>query len=391
VRRALLALGAVAALAGASPTPAAPRPQGEWLAGDLHVHTTYSHDSYGGPGDDNTGPDEAYTLGFTVGQDFGLAAARGLHFLAVTDHNDVRSQADAGFGSAGVIGLPGYESSLRGHAQMLGARRLYDPGDRSAEAVERMAGALRDDGGVFQVNHPASGSTAFPDDIDWDYGYAVRPDTIEVWNIGPWAWQPPLPSANSNDDALRWWETWLDRGERVGATGGSDSHWVSTSAAQGPGQPTTWVFAARRTPAAILAGLRRGRTTLSSQPPALGGARAFLEADTRPGGGWEAMVGDTVPPRTPLRVRVQDGTGARLRIITGGVRRAVQEVAVTSPRFTHELTAPPGARWAYAVVLDEDASQARRTACDGPFGGQSTLCRNALSVRALTSALYVRE
>ena len=40
---------------------------GEWLAGDLHVHTCFSHDAYCGPNDDNTGPDEFYTLGLNVG------------------------------------------------------------------------------------------------------------------------------------------------------------------------------------------------------------------------------------------------------------------------------------------------------------------------------------
>ena len=86
---------------------AAPAHAGEWLAGDFHVHTTYSHDSYGGPTDDNTGPEDAYVFGFPVMGDFALAAERGMDFLAITHHNDVRSQRDPGFGQFGVIGVPG--------------------------------------------------------------------------------------------------------------------------------------------------------------------------------------------------------------------------------------------------------------------------------------------
>ena len=43
---------------------------------------------------------------------------------------------------------------------------------------------------------------------------------MEAWNISP-LYQPPLPSASDNDGAIRYWEGWLDRGEKVGATGGS--------------------------------------------------------------------------------------------------------------------------------------------------------------------------
>src|SRR3954465_11205235 len=108
---------------------------GRWVAGDLHVHTTYSHHSYGGPTDDNTGPEDVFTLGHTVTDDFAIARTRGLDFMAITDHNDVRSQSDPGFGTSGVLGLPAYENSLNGHAQMLGATHLYDSGDKSTAAV----------------------------------------------------------------------------------------------------------------------------------------------------------------------------------------------------------------------------------------------------------------
>jgi hypothetical protein len=368
---------AVAMLACAvAPAQAA---DGEWLAGDLHVHTTYSHDSYGGPSDDNTGPDEFYTLGWSVSEQFLNASTRGLDFLAITDHNDIRSQQDPGFGTNGVLPVPGYENSLHGHAQMLGATKLYDNGDQSAAAVQSVADALRLDGGVFQVNHPADGSTDFPNDADWAYLYDVQPDTIEVWNISR-LYQPPLPSGSNNDDAIRYWEGWLDRGAKIAATGGSDNHWRSTFALQGVGQPTTWVFARERTTAGILEGLRAGRTFISHQPPHLQGPRLFLE-----GGG--KMVGGTVPPGTPLRVRVEGGAGMFLRIIATGGEPLGEPVPVTGPSFDHDFAAPAAPGWVRAELFSPDLAEQRQALCDND---QTTYCRNMLGVTAMTSAMYVR-
>ncbi|MGH2747471.1 MAG: CehA/McbA family metallohydrolase [Actinomycetota bacterium] len=360
---------------------------GEWIAGDLHVHTTYSHDSYGGPTDDNTGPDEAHTLGYPVAGQFALAATRGLDYLAITDHNDVRSVSDPGFGAAGVIPVPGYENSLRGHAQMLGAIRLYDNGDRSADAVERIADELRADGGVFQVNHPADGSTDFPNDSDWEYLYEVVPDTVEVWNISR-LYQPPGPSGSSNDDAVRYWEGWLDRGHRVGATGGSDSHWVSTSAVQGVGQPTTWVFVTERSAAGVLEGLRAGRTFITHQPPNYRGPRVFLEADAEGDGEFESMVGDAVPPGSTLRVRIEGAPGSFVRVVTTGSQEAFAPVPVVSASFTHEFTQPEGTTWARAEIFEPDARAERSSLCDDELGSETTYCRNHLLILAMTSAIY---
>src|SRR3954451_514694 len=256
---------------------AAPAAAGQWYAGDLHVHTTYSHDSWGGPGDDEPAMDptdpesfeEAYTFGNTVTDDFLLASLRGLDFLAITDHNRVDAQTDPGWDSSGVLGIPAYENSLHGHGQMLGAMKVYDKGDSSPQAVRAMEEALHHDGGLLQANHPT--------DPLWDYDYRDVPvDTVEVWNL-PWFYQAPFPSAGDHDSMLRFGEALLDRGAHVTFTGGSDSHWKSTVAAQGPGQPTTWVYADSLAVKDILAGLRAGRTTISWQPPALQGPRVYLE------------------------------------------------------------------------------------------------------------------
>jgi hypothetical protein len=370
----------------AAMVPATPAAAEEWLAGDLHVHTTYSHDSYGGPGDDNTGIDEVNTFGFPVRAEFALAASRGLDFLAITDHNDVRSQSDPGFGAFGVLGLPGYENSLQGHAQMLGATHVLAKVDASsAEAVQGLADALRAEGGVFQVNHPANSETDDPDDLDWALGYAVQPDTVEAWNSSR-LYQPPFPASNSHDDAVRYWEGWLDRGAHVTLTGGSDSHWVATAAAQGAGQPTTWVLAKDRSVVGILDGLRHGRTMVSHQPPGHGGPRVFLEADPGKHGRWSATVGDTVKPGTPLRVRVEGAPGARVRLIGDGGRPLLAPVNVTSAAFVHHFKVKRGTTWIRAEVGVPDGRNARQAQCPRELLG--SYCRNRILVMAMTSALY---
>jgi hypothetical protein len=272
---------------------------------------------------------------------------------------------------------------------MLGATKLYDNGDKSLGAVMALAHELHGDGGNFQVNHPAEGSTDYPHDVDWGYGYGVLPKTVEVWNISR-LWQPPMPSASSNDDAVRYWEGWLDRGYRVGATGGSDSHYIWTSLSL-LGSPTTWVYATENSEAAILEGLKAGRTFISHQPPTLNGPHIFLEGDGNKDGAFESMVGDDVPPGSEMRVRVDGAPGSFLRVITDGGELAFAPVPVTGPTFEHRFTLPESATWVRAEIFDPDLAEERAVACDGPFGGDTTYCRNMLLVLAMTSAMYFEE
>jgi hypothetical protein len=366
--------------------------QRQWLAGDLHVHTCYSHDAYCGPVDDNTGPEELYTLGAPIEERFLEASARGLDYLAITDHNDVRSVTDPGFGTHGVIGIPGYENSLDGHAQMLGAKKVYEHGDGAA-AITTMADELRSDGGVFQINHPAEDlTTPLKEDcsdttgLDWKYGFGVTPDTVEVWNIGHF-WQPPFPSASSNADAETYWECWLNRGHRVGATGGSDSHWLTLSPIQGPGNPTTWVFANDRTPDAILRALDEGRTSISLVPPRLGAPRLVLEADGDRDGTYESVIGDDVMPGSPMRARVEGlPIGGLLEIRANG---DTWKEATLAPNDVFTFDAPDTSGWVYAKLSGPDLRDERAAACDPIIGTQTTYCRNAIAELALTSPIYL--
>lgn len=399
-----VALLAVLATCAAAPVARA----GQWLAGDLHVHTCYSHDVFCGPLDEplqiepsdnpadlaaeevqyDTNPDnlqQIYAYGLPVGARFEEASLRGLDFLAITDHNDVRSVTARGFGADGVIGIPGYEDSIHGHAQVLGEKRLLDNGDGSAAAINRLEDQLHADGGVFQANHPGYeisapfSGCADTAGLHWQYGYAVQPDTIEVWN-------PTSPVL----DAEAYLECWLNRGAHIGVTGGSDSHWASTVPDQGVGNPTTWVFARRRTARAVLAALRAGRTTVSRYPPGEGGAPLLIEA-RRAGGTWSSALGETVAPGTAMRVVSRSASVAGLVTVRADGQALVADQPLV-PGGEVDFTAPAHG-WMRAILHAVGSQGEAAPDCHHELGQSEPAsdCAYDLSLLALTSPVYVRS
>jgi hypothetical protein len=205
--------------------------------------------------------------------------------------------------------------------------------------------------------------------LNWQYEFDVRPDTIEVWN----------PSVARSDASETYWECWLDRGEQIGGTGGSDSHWVSLHAVAGPGQPTTWVYAREASLPALLEGLRAGRTTISGQPPALGGPQLLLDAPT---GG---IIGDTVAPGTTLRVTAPGlQVPAVVRIRANGEQLLQQNL---EPGATLTFKAPSDAGWVRAILLTQATSPV------DPINdvGDATPMRDGMLMLAMTSPMYLRR
>lgn len=329
----------------------------EWLAGDLHVHTTYSHDVCATPPTpENCHPDArgeyspAFTWGWTPAEQIAIAESRSLDFVALTDHNDVNWLHDGTFASytGPLVLIPGYEHSLSmGHAGCLGVDRIFPIDTSTDPGAIALRDAVRQAGGLFILNHPFYGS-------GWRYGLSVRPDSIEVWNIG-WPYRKPLfpiGSTSENYKSLPYWEQFLATG-KMPATGGSDNHWRSTTAVQGVGQPTTWVYAAQRAYPAILQAIRAGRTTISAEPPALGGAQLFLTVE-KDSSEW--IVGDTVPATSAtvlVKARATNAPGHVLQLFIDG--RGQPPVPVAGGDFVHgvPLDASAHNRVRAELYLDE--------------------------------------
>lgn len=401
---------------------------GEWVAGDLHVHTIWGHDTCITPltrWDEKSTDhsltrtaicDEPWTLGYTPAERIADSEIRGLDFLAITDHNNVLSQTDPGVLSytGTLILVPAYENSLAGHVQMLGATSCYDNlgptgalincssyvTDRTAAGMNTLAASLRGKNGAFQINHPSDHDWETTYDPNWSAAgsFSVVPDTIEVWNIGAWAWQPPMPASNDNDFSLDYWDGFLRAGHRVAATGGSDSHWRLTGSNQGVGEPTTWVWVTERSKAGVIQGIRAGRTTISHEPPSRGGTRIFLEAEDSGDGSYDAMVGDTISQSATLRVRVVGAApGSILRIVTAN--GVIEEPHIGLDHVLPASRLGPNPRYVRAEIRLPDVREERVAHCtailseieehSGQAPPPTTYCINRLAVQALTSPIYI--
>lgn len=274
----------------AAPPPVPPRPPERdiptvgglrWYRGDCHSHSVHS---------DGT---------LTVPELAALAAAQGLDFLAVTDHNTVSHHPELPTAGAryGITLVPGQEVTTDlGHANVFG-----DTGwvDFRKPAASWLAHA-RARGGVFSVNHPLGTDCAWrqPAPAPKD-----RPPHAELWHSG-WfdrRWGAPLA----------WARAWRPG---VIALGGSDFHRPGEDIT--PGTPSTWVLAEHDGPTAIVEAIAAGRTAVSAAPTAgplllrLGDELLSLEAAgtvlVRPDGRREVIRGDRVTlPAGPGQHRLE--------------------------------------------------------------------------------------
>jgi predicted metal-dependent phosphoesterase TrpH len=251
--------------------------EGSWYKGDLHSHSIHS---------DGDSPVDVVVK---------KAESLGFDFFALTDHDGNMNGSpthwyDPAYSSDSVTLLYGIEwTTGLGHANVWAAAPFdYAPlweahKNQDVDAAVKAAHKAR---ALFSINHPTAYACC-----PWDYPIVEGIDSMEVWNA-----MYRIPNLNGLAVNMIWDDVLLS-GRRLSCVGGSDTHQHSgpQSLLFSLGNPTTWVFAKKKTGNAILRGIKAGRTTISYAPD---GPLLTLSADLDSDGVFETQIGDNITGET---------------------------------------------------------------------------------------------
>ncbi|MDB5497595.1 MAG: hypothetical protein JWP28_1626 [Phenylobacterium sp.] len=322
-----------------------------WYRGDLHMHTAHS--------DGSCLSQRGARVPCPVFKTLEAAHARGLDFIAVTDHNTA-SQNDALRELApyfdDLLLIPGREiTTFQGHANVWGPASPIDfqLGSARAPTLATIQAEVEKAGGLISINHPGQPSGESCMGCGWsvkDTDFS-RIQAIEAVNGGS-LWLPG--GAESGLSGIPFWEARLNAGFRITAVGGSDNHDAGFDPARpaSVGYPTTVVHAKALSQPAILAGIRAGHVFID-----VSGQRDRLLEVTATASGQTAEMGDALAaPKgeaVTLRVHVTHAAGAVVRLAGDGAKladRAEAPLAGDDETATFRLTGDGRRHWVRADV-----------------------------------------
>jgi hypothetical protein len=318
-----------------------------WYRGDLHMHTAHSDGSC----PSQSGRIVPCPLFLSVQ----TAAARGLDFIAITDHNadsqnDALRELQPYFDR--VLLIPGREmTTFYGHFNIFGVTQFIDyrltPGALDLNAVLR---DVRSKGGVASVNHAESpGGEAC---------MGCRWEPLSGVDMGMFSAVEVINGGRTLSSNAKFWDEQLRGGYRLAAVGGSDSH--NATNPPGPpgsiGWPTTVVEADELSVPAILNGIRTGRTFVD-----LTASRDKLVDFEAQSGAAHARMGETlhVADKSPIRLQmhVVACLGSVVHLILDGEEDAAMRpmtVRSASDSLETAFSVGAGRHWLRLEVRDGD-------------------------------------
>ncbi len=312
--------------AGACEPAKAPWPG--WLRGEMHAHSVHSDGQH------------------TVLELARRAAAAGLDFVALTDHNTTGGLAEAGSAEE-VLFLRGEElTTFSGHFCLYGVGETvpwHEQGRRLS--IESIADQVRARGFLFSLAHPFQMGDPVCTGCRWP-GRDPPPDRFDLMEVWTGRWTDRRLEI---ERAMTLWDQWWDRGLAPVAVAARDWH--------GPAEEhgriaRTVVAAADRGERAVLDALRRGAVYMTTGPWIdlrlhLGPRTACLAEGFGPHliePGQEAilevLLDGPIPPGSVLGF-FHNGTVTARRDLSGAVSR--HELPVSRPgRYRVEIRAPGG-------------------------------------------------
>lgn len=319
-----------------------------WHGADLHVHTHASGD--------------AAAHGGVTASDLN---AEGVELAAITDHNHIG--ALEAFDSVAGAEVTTWAPEI-GHFNAFPLLEL--PHWQGTSPAALLKELTRNRQTFVQINHPRlEEHIAYFKLGGFDAGHFARPGFhlkahgLEVWNGYDLA-RPERVVA-----LLGEWRSWLARGERITATGGSDSHGAPSHP---PGYPRTYTRAASAD--ALAADLRAGRAFVTNGP--------LLDLRVNDRGPGETVV---TSHERPLRVEMRVLAPRWLRVETLELWADDKLVWATSIP-----AASPGCALAFETHF-EAAIDARviHAVAHGGSGLDRLLGRSGVEPLAFTNAVHL--
>jgi hypothetical protein len=322
-------------------------PQRRWYKGDFHVHSIQS-------GDANAMFDAIATL----------AKSRGLDFVNLSDHNTYAQHALIAAvqpSYSDFLFLRGSEiTTYSGHGNSVGTHDYIEHRlGYNGRTVQGIVDDVAAEDAVFIVNHPVLDlgtqcigcSWKHVDDTPWDKVSGMELITGN-FDIGIQAFVPRVVTL---------WDQLETAGHRIAVVGGSDDHRAGTDT--GPtaskiGSPTTLVLADNLSEAAIIKGVREGRTVVllrDAEDP-------MIELTITRKDGTAAEIGDDVDGLGEVRATVHvigaDPQGAPLIAQLWRDGEKLDQKPVTSADAKITFTDEPGvAKRRYRAELINDLNQ----------------------------------
>jgi hypothetical protein len=271
-----------------------------WYRGDLHMHTEHSDGSC----PSRTGKRTPCPLFRTLE----AASARGLDFVAVSDHNTsshFQDLAELQGYYDDLLLIPGREiTTFHGHMNVFGVTAPLDfqLGGPRAPTLAKILDEVDAAHGLASLNHPGlpSGETCM------GCGWTAQTDFARIPAI------EAINSANASGplSGLAFWEARLNAGLHVTAVGGSDNHDASLPPERNVGRPTTVVHAENLSQDAILTAIRAGHVFVDAEgtPDRLLEVRAHAGEHAAEMGDRLASGGEPVA----LTIHVAHAAGGRL-------------------------------------------------------------------------------
>jgi len=301
-----------------------------WYRGDLHMHDAHSDGSC----TSQSGSKVPCPLYKTVE----AAAARGLDFIAITDHNtvshyDAMRELQPYFDRRLLI--PGREiTTFQGHANVFGTTDFIDfrLTSKHVPTFSDLLDQVERDHALLSINHPGLPTGSACMGCGWSVPNTdfSRIHVIEALNGG---------SLDGQYSGVPFWQKRLNDGFRVTAVGGSDNHnaTIEASSSSAIGRPTTVIYAANLSERAILDAVRAGHVfvdVLGSRDRAI-----ELAATTN---NQRAIMGDAVkaPDKTAVHFKLSmlNLKGAYPEVIRDGdTTGLLEKTPATGERETREF------------------------------------------------------